>query len=1091
MCGGRSYEQPLFVYCAGVYIDDHGGVVEVTSTRLGGATEGVHPLAEEPTRTGAALATSLRVANDPAQTPEQFAGGSVPSYTKTGEPSTIHVVAQTAPTPVQPQTATPAATSLTTYNSKGQASVVASSGTGLSDGVYIAFNVTGVNGKQVPHEYVEVVIDGHKRMYEYGPGTTIIGGEGSPCIEMNGTYGDSDTNAGALFRVSAPKGESDAAFEQRTIALGTAMDNVLAEYHPYDVTAQAGINCYSCADAILLNDGVSFGTLDAVGLAAGKAADGAWLQAFQKAAPIAQNTPFAAEQTFSLAIEDAAQAGMGNLDWKGDASASQMQRNAQGAWQISNPIAASGSTQDGDMQVAFENGMQDDVADAAGVGGLIGTTLTQLLGLTGGQVDFSKASDASSASQLKITIEQIDQILGALENAIHGGNVTDDILQIAKALEARDPQGLVNVQSATQLYNDFQQIGKGPQQTIDGILAMGRDVLSWGQNPNNLTGSTGSLYNDLKRAQNDVDTGFAVIGDVSGVLHGNNPIASAAQLGNDLHLSGEVAKDYYDVLQGIGALTEIGKGGFMNITDGTVKVGEAVVSTNSAFGQWLHDHGQDIVGAAAAFEQILAGGGVLNEAQSALDLGQELVKLNVVSSNSALGSWLTQNGARFTGVIGGIESIIQGYEEGGIQGGVQAGIGADVLITSIGLSAGIATPVAIVVGILTIAFGGNHDNPATMPDKYDTQRYGQMVADMQGTMGANGQQFSEDGTLSKLFGGRTGIQAVEETLAYYGTKDNAPAWLKPLWDNLVAMFGESAQGSGHLSIGINGTGKDCNNQEVLGTSGLDGKVYQYTDLGSMLYAFAAALAAGTSGQGLAAPSGYTAAYPTIAGLDWHAVRTANGYGFYAEDQSNFGNFYSYDPANNNLYYGTNPDQIGGNWIGDVRTYDFANHSAITGAAPAAPSYGGIAWHGFSLQGGGVAYWGSVTTTTTTTIDPPDPPADPIKGISPKPILPRTITTHKTTYYFFGPDGVLYSGSGAGWLAKGSVVGNAATYDFTKGGVQTPAPTPPPAPAPVPPAPVQPAPLPVKPTPLPVKPPLPIKPIVTPRTMVARTMRVAL
>lgn len=1049
--------------------------MEVTSTRLGGANEGVHPITEGPVHTAPTLATSLRVESQP-QAPEQYAGGSMPSYTKTGAPATLTVAPKPAAQSAPAQTNTTQSSTFVAYNGSAKP-VLVNDGSSLADGVYVAFNVAGINGKSVPHEYVEVVRNAHRFIYEYGPSGTAAGGEFSPITEMNQVYGDSEKNAGALFEVFAPPGQSQAQIENRTIALGSALDSDFTQgNYKYDVTAQAGVNCYSAADAILLNDGVSFGTIEAMGIQAGLAADNAFQGAFQSAAAVDQTLLDAPLNTAALTVDLANRVGGSACDWSGDASAATLQRGSNGQWTFPTPNPTTlPSHSDDDTQAKFQVAMEND-ASAAGIGGLIGTTLTQLLGLTGGQVDFSKSPDAGNAQQLKITIEQIEQILGALENAIHGGNVTEDILKIAQALEARDPQGLANIESATKLYNDFLQIGKGPQQTIDGILAMGSDILSWGQDLNKLSGSTGSLYNDLRRAKNDVDTGFAVISDVSGVLHGNNPVASAAQLGQDLHLTGEAAKAYYDVLQGVGALTEIGKGGFMNVTDGTVKLGEAVISTNSAFGQWLQQHGQDIVGAAAAFEQILAGGNVLNEAQSAVDLGQELVKLKVVAPNSALGSWLTQNGARFTGIIGGIESIIQGFKEGGVQGGVQAGIGADVLITSIGLSGGIATPVAIVVGILTIAFGGHHDNPATMPDKYDTQRYGQMVADMQGAMGANGQQFSEDSTLGRLFGGRTGIAAVEETLAYYKTKDNAPAWLKPLWDNLVAMFGESAQGSGHLSIGINGTGKECNNQEVVGASGLDGKVYQYTDLGSMLYAFAAALAAGTSGQGLTAASGYAGAYPTIAGLDWHAVRTASGYGFYAEDQSNFGNFYSYDPANNNLYYGTNPDQIGGTWVGDVRTYDFTKHSALTGQAPPAPSYGGIAWHGFSLQGGGVAYWGSVTTTQQVTVDPTDPPADPIKGVSPKPLKPRTITEHITTYYFFGPDGVLYTGSAPGWLAKGSVVGNAATYDFTKGGVQTSAP----------------APLPVKPAPLPpVQPaPLPVKPVVTASTMLARSARIA-
>jgi hypothetical protein len=52
--------------------------------------------------------------------------------------------------------------------------------------------------------------------------------------------------------------------------------------------------------------------------------------------------------------------------------------------------------------------------------------------------------------------------------------------------------------------------------------------------------------------------------------------------------------------------------------------------------------------------------------------------------------------------------------------------------TVVGLSGGIATPVAIIAGVLAATFGGSHDNPADMPDKYDTARYTQYVGELQG-----------------------------------------------------------------------------------------------------------------------------------------------------------------------------------------------------------------------------------------------------------------------------------------------------------------------------------------------------------------------
>ena len=74
-------------------------------------------------------------------------------------------------------------------------------------------------------------------------------------------------------------------------------------------------------------------------------------------------------------------------------------------------------------------------------------------------------------------------------------------------------------------------------------------------------------------------------------------------------------------------------------------------------------------------------------------------------------------------------------------------------------------------------------------------------------------------------------------------------WLKPIFGELEGMFGESATGSGYLSIGLGGSGKDCNNQQILGATGLNGQVYQYTQLDAALNQFQANYAnAITTGQ---------------------------------------------------------------------------------------------------------------------------------------------------------------------------------------------------------------------------------------------------
>lgn len=212
---------------------------------------------------------------------------------------------------------------------------------------------------------------------------------------------------------------------------------------------------------------------------------------------------------------------------------------------------------------------------------------------------------------------------------------------------------------------------------------------------------------------------------------------------------------------------------------------------------------------------------------------------------------------------GDVVAIIQGFEAGGVLGGIESGFATNALIevlaTDQSFLAGTfpelaalgpwALPLGIVVGLAALFFGGHHDNAGAMPDKYDTQNYGQGAANLKGSAGANGEQFTENPNLVNLFSGRTGIQMVEETLAMYGTADGAPAWLRPQFNKLEAMFGESTTGAGRLSVGNGGSGRDCNNQQIVGVPETSGQVYQYTQLDAALASFQAAYAnAAAAGQ---------------------------------------------------------------------------------------------------------------------------------------------------------------------------------------------------------------------------------------------------
>ena len=151
-------------------------------------------------------------------------------------------------------------------------------------------------------------------------------------------------------------------------------------------------------------------------------------------------------------------------------------------------------------------------------------------------------------------------------------------------------------------------------------------------------------------------------------------------------------------------------------------------------------------------------------------------------------------------------------------------------------------PVGGLIGAGLGSLFGHADNPANMPDKYDTQRYGTIISDlMGGTHGANGTQFTEQSQLASAARGQSGIAWIEKTLAQYakpGTTQmgaNTPTWLAPMWNQLVSAFGVSATGSGQLNFG-----HAINNEWITGAQGVTNSgsnPLQYTDFGNLLNQF--------------------------------------------------------------------------------------------------------------------------------------------------------------------------------------------------------------------------------------------------------------
>jgi hypothetical protein len=203
---------------------------------------------------------------------------------------------------------------------------------------------------------------------------------------------------------------------------------------------------------------------------------------------------------------------------------------------------------------------------------------------------------------------------------------------------------------------------------------------------------------------------------------------------------------------------------------------------------------------------------------------------------SAVGGAL-HNGANDAGIGGAIGGAA-------IAGGF-AMAGAGTLLGSVGTLGLLLTPAglplllgAILGGSLLGGLFGSHTSPASSPDIYNTQGYGQTIANLTGaTAGANGQTFTPTAANLKQAGGQGEISYIEETLAQYGSAKAAPTWLQPMFNQLEAMFGQSSSGSGKLNFD-----HDIAEEYITGAAGAGG-TFNYADLGSAAAQFMKAAAA--------------------------------------------------------------------------------------------------------------------------------------------------------------------------------------------------------------------------------------------------------
>jgi len=207
-------------------------------------------------------------------------------------------------------------------------------------------------------------------------------------------------------------------------------------------------------------------------------------------------------------------------------------------------------------------------------------------------------------------------------------------------------------------------------------------------------------------------------------------------------------------------------------------------------------------------------------------------KGNLISNSAGLAT-------RAVGAAGGLGLAIDGYKQGGIGGGLETGLGVTSLISAIAPHFGPwGVAIAGVAGLVSMF--SHKDDPAKMPDKYDTTAYGQGVANLTGrSAGANGHTFYADTSMLQQTGGVGAISFIEKQLAgakkgadgYYTLPDGSK--LNPgQYQEYLSTFGASASGSGQLNFG-----HDLSQQWISGASGASSNARSYKDIDALAQQF--------------------------------------------------------------------------------------------------------------------------------------------------------------------------------------------------------------------------------------------------------------
>ncbi|MBD5603534.1 MAG: hypothetical protein IAI48_00335, partial [Candidatus Eremiobacteraeota bacterium] len=158
-----------------------------------------------------------------------------------------------------------------------------------------------------------------------------------------------------------------------------------------------------------------------------------------------------------------------------------------------------------------------------------------------------------------------------------------------------------------------------------------------------------------------------------------------------------------------------------------------------------------------------------------------------------------------------------------------AASGSGGLGSILGAGSGLGGLLGIGVGLASAIFGGG-GTPSNQPDRTNTNAYGQTIANLTGSAGANGQNFYEDPATEKAFGGLSGVAGVERLLSFGPAAFTQQTGLSAAqYQQYLAMFGSSVTGSGTLTFNPNNIGQES----VTGAAGAKGS-YSYQQFATAL-----------------------------------------------------------------------------------------------------------------------------------------------------------------------------------------------------------------------------------------------------------------